>query len=94
MDWRESALCTPADARLFDPLDESDRCSGDGGAGRIRKAVTLCNSCRVRTECLHDALDARDAGVRGGVYVEGGKIRAIVTDRLDGRESILGEVLG
>ncbi len=57
-DWREQAECRGCPPAMFFPLDESEDAEP--------KAV--CASCAVRTDCLIDALLARETqGIRGGL---------------------------
>jgi WhiB family transcriptional regulator, redox-sensing transcriptional regulator len=59
-DWRRSAACRSADPDLFFP--------GTGGAGRVEQAKALCNTCRVRRQCLQYAItEDEDYGVWGGM---------------------------
>lgn len=92
-DWRARARCTPEVAYLFDEFTKADRSrGGDVGVERIAQAVAICNTCTARSECLTDAIESLGSGVRGGVYLEGGQIHHVVTDRADRRASIRGEV--
>lgn len=87
-DWRENARCRPADSGLFDELTKTDQRRPDRGADRIAAAIAICNTCPVQADCLEDAVTADGSGVRGGLYLEGGRIVHIVSDRADRRAGI------
>lgn len=89
--WRQLARCTPAQAALFDELTKADQRRPDGGADRLAQAIAICNGCTVRVDCLNEAIEVRDSGVRGGVYLERGRIHHVQTGRADRRASILHE---
>ncbi|MFQ5516660.1 MAG: WhiB family transcriptional regulator [Acidimicrobiia bacterium] len=61
-DWRELAACRDTDADLFFPIGTT------GPAIRqIDKAVSICEQCSVREECLMYALETnQEAGIWGG----------------------------
>jgi WhiB family redox-sensing transcriptional regulator len=53
-DWRSRAACRGADPDLFFPL------------GSNREAIAICAGCPVREDCLDEALEKGDLGIRGG----------------------------
>jgi WhiB family transcriptional regulator, redox-sensing transcriptional regulator len=56
--WRDQAACRDADPDLFFP---------DRGYADVSEAMTICNGCPVREECLDWALKVNeDEGVWGG----------------------------
>lgn len=65
--WRERSQCLNLDTNMFFDRYEEDT--------DLRYAIDdLCKKCPVRKECLADAVTMREWGVRGGVYLEGGKL--------------------
>lgn len=59
--WRTRAACKNADPDLFFPLPGREQ-------ETERRAKAICAGCRVRTECLADALGNRiEFGVWGGM---------------------------
>jgi len=54
-DWRDSAACAGLPVRWWFPEPGED----------CKQAVTVCNTCPVKTECLQYALDN---GERHGIY--------------------------
>ena len=65
--WREKSKCLNLDTNIFFEKYEEDLV--------LREAVdSLCKQCPVRSECLADAVSNQEWGVRGGVYLEKGKI--------------------
>jgi hypothetical protein len=64
MDWLPEAGCRGIDPNLFFPTRGDEQAS--------REAVTICEACSVRNECLEDALtyDREDDqhGIFGGVH--------------------------
>ena len=57
-DWRERALCAQTDPEAFHPEK----------GGSTREAKKVCQSCEVREECLHWALDTKERyGIWGGL---------------------------
>ena len=68
--WREHARCLGMDVNVFYRTSDSDEalrvCWGVDREGRVTEG-----ECPVRVDCLHAALDARDAqGVQGGLTPE------------------------
>ena len=57
MDWQDQAACAGAPTEIFFP----DR----GGASEVAKALTYCNRCPVRAECLEYGLWELE-GIFGG----------------------------
>ena len=60
--WMKRAACAPAhvDPEIFHPMDHD-------GETRMR-ARKVCARCPVKSDCLEDALDTKDAfGIRGGL---------------------------
>lgn len=68
MTWHEQAACRLADAHLFDPVDR-----GEGSVSRVAVAKGICEGCPVKGECVAEAREHRDSGVRGGVMLDRGK---------------------
>lgn len=66
--WRDTAACSLADARLFDPVDSRT------DPRRVRQARTICGGCTVRNECITHALTEGLSGIYGGRVVEYGRI--------------------
>ena len=74
MTWRALAACHGTDTEDWFPT------LGPGRGGRRRAAaafrahvdrlVAICDRCPVQAECLTDALDHDDVGVRGGTTEE------------------------
>ncbi len=57
-DWRDWADCAQVDPEMWFPEPNE----------QAQRAIAVCHSCRVRVECLADALTAGTAdGVWGGV---------------------------
>jgi WhiB family redox-sensing transcriptional regulator len=70
-DWRTSAACRTADPELFFPVSSV-------GPGRedIAQAKAICQSCRVRRQCLQFALATHQMyGVWGGATEEERRVR-------------------
>jgi WhiB family transcriptional regulator, redox-sensing transcriptional regulator len=56
--WQDEAACADADADLFFSIDEEDQ----------RRALSLCDACPVRTECLEHAIaHGEPYGIWGGL---------------------------
>jgi len=67
--WQEQAACVGVDPRMFDPP-----AGHEDATERIDRAINICASCPVRSECLIDARTQRDDGVRGGLLLASGAI--------------------
>jgi WhiB family redox-sensing transcriptional regulator len=64
--WMERGACRDEDPELFFPIGVQ----GDGES-QARRAVSVCNGCAVREECLRYALDnSQQHGVWGGLTEE------------------------
>lgn len=70
--WRHLALCNgmnptgPDEPDLFFEKYESDQ--------EIAKAMDeVCLSCPVLAKCLMEAIDDKDYGLRGGIFLSNGK---------------------
>jgi hypothetical protein len=56
--WRRAALCRHEPLAIFFP----------GRGGSSKPALTVCGPCKVRPECLAEALaEGLDHGIRGGM---------------------------
>jgi hypothetical protein len=65
------AVCSPAKAKLFDPVGysvEPDEPPGNDWNG-VARAQAICADCPVRALCFADAVENRRFGVWGGVYL-------------------------
>lgn len=71
--WRDDARCNPSNARLFDPINHSDRIGSHTDRTRLAQAAAICRACPVRRRCLSDAREHRDSGIRGGILLEDGE---------------------
>ena len=60
-DWRDRAVCTDRSPELFFP-------TGDTGPALVQtaEAISVCNTCPVRSPCLAWALANNAEGVWGG----------------------------
>ena len=56
-DWRELAECRGHDARVWTVPIRS----------YISRALFVCEGCSVKVECIRDAIDNGDQGIRGGL---------------------------
>lgn len=64
MDWTEDANCKNEDPELFHPVSIRSRKSKKA----IREALTICEECSVRKECLEFAeKHGEEWGVWGGI---------------------------
>jgi WhiB family redox-sensing transcriptional regulator len=64
--WQDEAACLTYPAVLVFGLDESE--STVEKRSREEEAKSICSDCRVRSECLQHALDAREQyGIWGGL---------------------------
>lgn len=78
-EWVEHAQCAGTDTKIFFQLDAP----GKGGRSSVTTvqatalAVSICNACEVREECLEYALDTNQLfGIWGGKTAkERGRIR-------------------
>ena len=60
--WMTEGACRTQDPDLFFPIS-----AGDASAGQVRQALSICDHCKVRTECLHYALNNQvKHGIWGG----------------------------
>lgn len=66
--WQELARCgeRDADPSLFDEWDRVWESLPEATARAARAWRTYCQACPVAQQCLDDALDGGDVGVRGG----------------------------
>lgn len=64
--WREYAACVGADPELFD-YEINDR--GQDRWNRITMALSFCDSCPVRNQCLAEARQENYMGIWGGEYL-------------------------
>ena len=61
--WREHAACKKADVNLF----FMER-GANGGGERMKQIASYCDSCPVKIQCLHYAVDNHiTEGVYGGM---------------------------
>lgn len=64
------ALCGPATAALFDPMERGDELRGPASERqRIAKAQAICATCPVWDLCRADAVANKRLGVYGGTYL-------------------------
>lgn len=70
-DWRAAAACRTADPELFFPVSSVGPARED-----IARAKAVCDSCRVRRQCLQFALATHQMyGVWGGTTEEERRLR-------------------
>jgi WhiB family redox-sensing transcriptional regulator len=70
-DWRTAAACRTADPELFFPVSSLGPAQED-----IAQAKAVCDSCRVRRQCLQFALATHQMyGVWGGTTEEERRLR-------------------
>ena len=66
MTWQDSAACRWTDPDLWFPQP--------GQADVVRAAIRICQTCRVRTECLQESFrlpaHMRRVGIWGGLTAE------------------------
>jgi WhiB family redox-sensing transcriptional regulator len=61
-DWQAKAACLSLNAEIFFPVGGSDE-----AVAQTDEAIKICNSCKVKYNCLETALKARrDNGIWGG----------------------------
>lgn len=78
MNWRHQALCRDTDPELF--FGPNDSTGTDITHNWEHTAITVCNRCPVRRDCLNDALrSSHSYGVAGGRTA--GQRKALLTDR-------------
>ena len=66
-EWEKEAICDGDDVNLFFDYYEEDI--------EVRKEIdSLCSICPVAKQCFAAAVATKSWGVRGGVYLENGKI--------------------
>jgi hypothetical protein len=66
LSWHQLAFCKGMELNLFYEIYEDDV--------EIAKAMDdVCLSCPVMKECLMDAYDNKDSGLRGAIYLNNGK---------------------
>lgn len=59
--WKDLALCRGTDYEIWFPA------VGQSDPMHLRSAASICNECKVQTECLNEALDNSDyVGFWGG----------------------------
>lgn len=63
LDWRTFAVCTDADPEIFFPVGDP----GDPFDARNAEALSWCEVCPVRAECLTFALEHMPYGIAGGM---------------------------
>jgi hypothetical protein len=65
------AVCTPANAPLFDPITTEEREQYKDAViqQRINRATAICARCPVVDSCLADAVANKRLGVYGGQYL-------------------------
>ena len=66
MTWRDDAACIGLGELFFPTATYRPPTAAHDGAA-WHEARTLCNSCDVRPECLEDALQHEEWGMRGGL---------------------------
>ena len=60
-DWRDEAQCAGSNPDLWVPDSEP------AGDPNVQAAKRVCARCPVRAECLEDAVQHGDSGIRGGL---------------------------
>lgn len=66
--WRLRAACVGHEPRLFDPPSSSEGAAA--ARQRLRTAAGICRECPAAADCLVDAIQLGDVGLRGGLLLE------------------------
>ena len=73
MDWQRRGLCRSKPGLFDDP----ERMPGPAERTRVLNAITICNDCPVKQECLAFGMRNRYWGIFGGRLLRGGEVQEL-----------------